>query len=53
MPTRRGTDSKGSFYRYGQSGKKYYYTPGNSTSRERAEKKANAQGRAIKTSQHK
>ena len=47
MPAYRGRDSKGPFYRWGQSGKKYYYTAGNKQSRERARQKALRQGRAI------
>lgn len=53
MPVRSGKDSKGSFFRYGDSGKKYYYTPGDKSSRERAKKKAGKQGQAIKISQSK
>lgn len=47
IPTRCGLqDSNGTFCRWGESGKKYYYTPGNRASMERARSKANAQGRA-------
>ena len=46
MPTDTGKDIKGSFYRWGNHGKKYYYTPGNKASMAAAKKKANAQGRA-------
>lgn len=52
MPVRRGKDSKGAFYRYGGSGKKYYFKPGDKTSRERAKKKAGKQAQAIKASQN-
>ena len=51
MPVRRGKDSKGPFYRYGASGKKYYFTANDSSSRERAKKKAGKQAQAIKASQ--
>lgn len=47
MPTQRGKDSKGCFYKWGKSGKKYYYKVGSATSRENAKKKANKQARAI------
>lgn len=47
MPVKRGTDSKGAFYRWGNSGKKYHYTVGNGKSRERAKKQAERQARAI------
>lgn len=48
MPVQRGTDSKGPFYRWGNSGKKYRYTAGNKSSRSRAYNRAAKQGRAIK-----
>lgn len=44
-PAKRGTDSKGSYYRWG-GGKKYYYKAGNKTSREKARKAAYGQARA-------
>lgn len=53
MPIKRGTDIKGSFYRYGTSGKKYYFKAGDSASRERAKNKAGKQAQAIKASQSK
>ena len=52
MPVLRGKDSKGSYYRWGENGKKYYYKSGSEQSRERAKSKAALQGRAIKASQH-
>lgn len=52
MPVERGRDKDGTFYRWGKSGKKYYYTPNNKQSREQAKTKALRQGRAIKASQH-
>lgn len=45
MPVKCGkTDSKGTYCQWGDSGKKYYYTPGDKSSREKARKKAAAQG---------
>jgi len=46
MPVHPGTDSKGSFFRWGGHGKKYYYTKGNKASMAAAKAKAAAQGRA-------
>lgn len=40
------------YYRWGDSGKKYKYTPGNEQSRKRAKKKAKKQGKAIEASKH-
>ncbi len=51
MPIHRGKDKNGPFYRWGESGKKYYYKPNNVESREAAHKKAWAQARAIIWSQ--
>lgn len=60
MPVQRGTDSIGYFYRWGESGKKYYYkfTTRKVTDKgikrytqETAKEKAARQGRAIKASQ--
>lgn len=50
MPVRRGEDSKGPYYQWGESGKKYRYTAGDKSSRERAKRKAERQGRAIRAS---
>lgn len=47
MPVKRGSDSKGSYYQWGNSGKKYYYKTGNRDSRERAKAKAHRQAKAI------
>lgn len=52
MPVQRGRDSQGSFYRWGNSGKKYYYIPGSKRSRELAKQKALKQGRAIHARRH-
>ena len=51
MPVQRGKDSKGPFYRWGNSGAKYHYKSGNERSRKIAHDKAAKQGRAIKRSQ--
>ena len=53
MPVRRGTDSKGCFYKWGNYGAKYYYKSGSAVSRENAKKKANKQARAIYASGYK
>ena len=45
-PIKRGRDSKGSYMRWGGSGKKYYYKTGSKASREKARKKAHAQASA-------
>ena len=50
MPTETGKDSKGCFARWGKKGKKYFYRCGDKASRERAKRKADKQGRAIKAS---
>ena len=46
MPKRYGHDGKGSYVRWGKSGAKYYYTPGNASSKKAAEKKADKQAAA-------
>ena len=51
MPIRRGNDKTGSFWQYGESGKKYYYTPGDTESRKAAKAKAIKQGEAIEYSE--
>lgn len=53
MPTKRGKDKKGSFFRWGGHGKKYYFTPGNKTSMGKAKKKAGKQGQAAHASGYK
>lgn len=53
MPVNNGKDSKGPFYRWGETGHKYYYIPKDKISREMAKNKAALQGRAILFSQHK
>ena len=47
MPVERKADTRGSYYRWGQSGAKYYYTPNNKQSRENAKQSAMRQGRAV------
>jgi len=55
MPVERGTSTKDGkrkpFYRWGKSGKKYFYNSGNERSRRAAHEKAARQGRAIKMRQ--
>ena len=46
MPSVKGKDSKGSYYRWGSKGKKYYYKEGNEDLRKRAKKLADKQGAA-------
>lgn len=53
MPVQRGINKQGSFYRWGNHGKKYYYIVGSKLSRKIAKNKALRQGRAIKASQNK
>jgi len=53
MPVMRGEDSEGYFYRYGKSGKKYYYNPNKKQSREKAKHLASIQGKAVKAQQNK
>jgi len=50
MPVHRRINSQGSFYQWGESGKKYYYISGNNKSRENAKAKATRQGIAIHAS---
>jgi len=49
MPVVHGRDKYGVFYRWGHQ-KKYYYTPNNKKSREKAKEKAKKQGIAIHAS---
>jgi hypothetical protein len=51
MPVERGRDMQGYFYRYGRSGKKYRYRPGDAASRKKAKRLAFVQGLAIQYSQ--
>ncbi len=46
MPVHRSKDSSGPYYQWGDSGKKYRYSPGDKVSREAAKKKASKQGQA-------
>jgi hypothetical protein len=47
MPVHYGKDSKGPYYQWGNTGKKYYYTVNNKISREKAKAKATKQAIAI------
>lgn len=49
VPVKRGSDDRGPFYRWGDSGKRYRYTPGNEASRKRARDRAVLQGRAAQS----
>lgn len=53
MPVQRSRDKNGSFYRYGSSGARYYYAPGDVRSRDNARSLAARQGRAIEARRHK
>ena len=53
MPVNKGKDKVGSFVRWGEKGKKYYYNPDNEASASAAESKANAQGAAIEAGEYK
>lgn len=48
MPVVTGRDLIGSYYKWGKTGKHYYYTPGDPVSRQKARRKARIQGIAIK-----
>ena len=52
MPVRRGVDHHGTFFQWGYHGKKYYYSPFQKKSREKAEKDATKQGRAVQWRKH-
>lgn len=52
MPVRRGRDSEGPFYQWGETGRRYRYTPGDEEGRRRAKRRAEAQGRAASARQH-
>lgn len=47
MPIHSGKDSEGSFYQWGETGKKYYFNPEDKESKSRAKNKAEAQQTAI------
>jgi hypothetical protein len=47
MPVNQGKDNQGNFFRWGKSGKKYYFNIENKESRKRARNKALRQSRAI------
>lgn len=48
MPVKKCRKNGKPGYKWGDEGKCYTYTPGNKKSRERAEERAEEQGRAIK-----
>ena len=47
MPIINSRDSKGQYFRYGDTGKKYYYKPGFKKSRDEAYNKALKQMKAV------
>jgi hypothetical protein len=47
MPSKSGKDSKGCFWRWGSTSKKYYYACGNSAASKGAKAKADKQGQAV------
>ena len=47
MPARRGEDSQGPYYQWGNKGRKYHYQRGNEGARKQAKARAHRQGRAI------
>lgn len=51
MPTKKGHDMKGFFYRWGNQ-KKYYFNPMSQLSMNLAKAKADRQGRAIEYSRY-
>jgi hypothetical protein len=53
MPVHRGSDSKGPYYQWGDSGKKYPYQAGEKKSRDSAKQKATKQGQAARASGYK
>lgn len=57
MPVHQGyttkNGSKKGYMQWGDSGKKYYYTPGNASARKRARNKAQKQGQAAYASGYK
>lgn len=46
MPIHRGKDAQGSYYQWGDHGKRYYYVVGDADSREDAKVRAGVQARA-------
>ena len=50
MPVNEGKDNKGGYFRWGQSGKKYYYKVNNPISKTIARHKAWIQGVAMRMS---
>lgn len=52
MPVRQGKDKNGHFFQWGDQAK-YYFDPKNPADKERARKKAEAQGRAVEANKGK
>jgi len=52
MPLINNHDKNGRFWKYGKTGKKYYYKAGDSYSRSEAKIKAIKQGRVIEIKKH-
>lgn len=50
MPVVHKKDKNGLYFKYGSTGKKYYYTPGDPVNMYIAKYKAIKQGKAIKSS---
>jgi hypothetical protein len=48
MPVHRGRDRRGPYYQWGESGRRYYYTSGDTSSRNRARHQATRQGQAAR-----
>jgi hypothetical protein len=53
IPVHRGKDGDGSYYQWGDSGKKYHYESGNQQSRKAAKRRAEKQGKAARASGYK
>ena len=53
VPVHRGKDSKGPYYQWGDSGKRYHYASGEKRSRDAARQKATKQGQAARASGYK
>lgn len=50
MPVRRGKDTRGHYFQWGE-GKKYYFDPDNLRSAARARNRASKQGQAVRARQ--
>jgi len=51
MPVFQRVDTRGYYFQWGDTGKKYYFDPSNLVSAARARQKAHAQGRAVRARQ--